>query len=359
VAFLLDPTGKAKIELAIQAINSSSMNYQKIDASNWHSYFIVPGSALNPFPMFKAIDKQTNSVAVTLTMPQANSVKETPTLDPQDALFQRAKTLSDLWTKVSTNRLNDMESRLKKLREELKKEKAKASPPAAPPARGQQFGGNANDNVAKLEKNIKLLSAKTEVLQRRVAANKQPGIIARPDQALRDQIQQRARTELIADIDDYEKCGSSRINFLGLSDYLAKIVTEPSASAGAKALPVSLDSLVLTSQFQITMDANAGTRHLLRIVPVVQPPVLDFSPDHTHSLKITFSGKKGRAFDSNAQTLIDKCLDRFRGLIRNAADKTKYKTFCESPGAILAESLIEAVDNSKTTGTSSAGAPGQ
>ncbi len=351
--FALDPNGKAKIELTLQAVNSLSMNYAKIDASSWHSYFIVPGNSLNPFPSLKASDKSTNKVEVALTMPQANSVGEKThprkkeDVDPANPDHA-----------VDTNFFERL-AKLKQLRDEVRIPRPTAAAQA----------------VARKSLSERKGPSPVEV-QREARRRREEALRRQQERELAEKME-NARRELTADAHFYEKCGQSKINFLALSDYLTKIVSEREQEDGQernKGLDASLDSIVLTSQFQITLDASAGTQHLLRIVPVVQPPILGLSPDHTHTLKLTFSGRKGRAFDNNAKTLIQKCLDRFKGLdlvapgtipIDSGHDASKkgdqvtqtrrrrtIEEVCNDPRTVLLESLIEAVDNSKSGGSS-------
>ena len=58
------------------AINNGNMNYTRIDANALDVGFIVPGGGAsnNAFPSFKATDKKTNRVNITVAMPQ-NSLK--------------------------------------------------------------------------------------------------------------------------------------------------------------------------------------------------------------------------------------------------------------------------------------------
>ncbi len=113
----------------------------------------------------------------------------------------------------------------------------------------------------------------------------------------------------------------------------------------------NLDSIVLQSQFQIIFDATAGTQNLLRIVPVLSPPVLQLTPDHTHGLKITLQGRKGRGTANNTKSLIERCVERLKGA-RPPADPTgrpkSIEQECESPQNILLESIIESVEAIKS-----------
>jgi len=151
-----------------------------------------------------------------------------------------------------------------------------------------------------------------------------------------------AKEALEAQSPEYlEKCTAFKLDYLALKEYIEKIVVEEERKVYKGTPDMSLDSIVLTSEFQIVFDATAGTQHLLRILPVLQPPVLGLNPDHTHSLKLTFSGAKTRALASNARSLVQRCLDRLK-FVADAAN------VCQQPQAIYFESVIEAVENSKS-----------
>jgi hypothetical protein len=181
---------------------------------------------------------------------------------------------------------------------------------------------------------------------------------SRPERDLEKELIDAVRQELtdsVATVGEYkEACGSLKVDFLGLSEYINKIIHDEEGKVFKKGgQEIALDKLTLTSQFQIAFDATAGTQHLLRIVPVLQPPVLGLTPDHTHSLKLTFAGKKGRDFKGNAPSLVQRCRDRFMGQIEalspeeRPARRSEVERVCTNPQTVLIESLIEAVENSK------------
>ena len=70
-------------------------------------------------------------------------------------------------------------------------------------------------------------------------------------------------------------------------------VVEKQDAAVHRGVPdATLSSLTLKSEFEIVMEAQAGTQHFFRILPVLIPPNTEFKIDHTHTLKISLNGKK-------------------------------------------------------------------
>jgi hypothetical protein len=80
----------------------------------------------------------------------------------------------------------------------------------------------------------------------------------------------------------YEKChadtstftvdNTTRIEFLGVKNLLHNIVGDQDKAIHKGIPDVTLSALNLTSNFQIAMEAQAGTSHFFRIVPVLVPP---------------------------------------------------------------------------------------
>lgn len=276
--FALDPSSTAKIELTLLANNTGSMNYQKIDASDWGvlNNIIVAGNSGKgfPFPTLLSKAKLTNTVNLNLVMSQAQPSYE----------------------------------------EDYRKD---------------------DYIVGELEKLEKLGTRKELTL-----SDKERG---RPDNTeILAQYTSQALEALRADYkNEYlEKCSARKMDFLGLKNYLTKIVDEREKEIYAGPPEVTLDNLALTTGFQITVDATAGTQHLLRIVPVFQPPVLSLSPDHTHTLKLTFAGVKSRGLSRSAASLKQKCITRLQII----ADAQKQ---CEEPSMLLLESIIDAIESNK------------
>jgi hypothetical protein len=280
---VIDPDSSAKIELSLSAVNTGSMNYQRIDATRLDILggIIVPGGVAGaPFPALKATDKKTNKVEITVLMPQGRVQED-----------KREGFIGDLAGAV-----------------ELARE------------------------LAPSEKPTKRLFMR-KLLQ--------------PE---RDQLLSKVAEDLAEDAGEYnERCKSNslKVGYLGLANYIDRIVNEQETRIYKGPPEVSLDNFVLTSQFQISFDATAGTGNLLRIVPVLQPPVLQLNPDHTHQLKITFKGTKGRRTRAKALSAIRKCLSR----LENTVGTQQAAEFCRRPDAILLESLIEAVEDNASTST--------
>jgi hypothetical protein len=269
--FALDPNGNTKIELTISAVNTGSMNYQKIDATRLDLFpsIIVPGnSALGfPFPALKATNKNTNRVALTVVMPQG---------------LLKADQMDD-HTKQVVAHLGQIDTSV------------------------YWSGAVGKDRLYELT---------AEVLAELTDAN-----------------------------EEYKnKCAANplKVDFLALQRYIGRIVDEQEQQIFAGPPQIALDSMVLTSEFQLIFDATAGTQHLLRIVPVLQPPVLGLNPDHTHNLKITFAGGKARALATGGISLIQRCIARLRNT--PAAERARE---CNTPEAIQREAVIEALENSR------------
>lgn len=279
---VIDPDSDATIELALTAVNTGSMNYQRIDATRLDILggIIVPsGIAGAPFPALKATDKKTNKVEISLVIPQGRVVED------------KKQGFIDKLTKAI----------------ELAR---KWKPP--PPMLGV------------MPMQVELTQAEYERLRRLV------------------------RERLVEEAGEYkERCESNslKVGYLGLANYIDKIVNEQGERIYKGSPDVSLDKLILTSQFQIAFDATAGTENLLRIVPVLQPPVLQLNPDHTHQLKITFKGNKGRSTRAKALSILRKCLSR----LENTLGSKGAARYCNRPDAIMLESLISAVEDNASS----------
>jgi hypothetical protein len=165
-----------------------------------------------------------------------------------------------------------------------------------------------------------------------------------PDQPSQELFAEKAYAALLEDHQEFKKrCGLLRVDFLGLQRYVARMVEDQEQRIHGGAPSVAMESLVLTSEFQLQFDASAGTHSILRILPVLTPPTLGLNADHTHTLKITFNGPKARALANYTFALTQKCIERVTGA---GVDPTvRPEVFCRSPQAIQLESLIDAVEN--------------
>jgi hypothetical protein len=289
--FVIDPDSNAKIELSLTASNQGSMNYTKIDGTKLGilNKIIVPGDSSKgfPFPMLKALDKKTNKVEITLVMSQGR-IQEDKKEGPIDKLISNVKA-----------------ARILALKDKAAIPYALELPRPTRPA------------------------AENEELRRKVLA------------AL-------SSREVAGEYNDKCAPNALKVGFLGLADYIDRIVTDQNANIYKGTPEINLDNFVLTSSFQISFDAAAGTKHIFRIVPVLSPPTLQLNPDHTHQLRITFSGTKGRATKARALAFLRKCISRLQ---QSNLTPEKAEAFCNEPSAILMETLIDAVENSKSAGS--------
>ena len=148
-----------------------------------------------------------------------------------------------------------------------------------------------------------------------------------------------AAQKSIAELESH--CGR-KVDFLALRSFIEKAVNDQETAVFKGAPEVSLDSIVLTSSFQIYLEANAST-HLFHIMPMLQPPGLDLNPDHTHQIKLTFHGVKSRGNPANGVSLKEKCITRLQGI----ATEGSAESDCNKSEALLLESVIDSVGNRK------------
>ena len=86
--------------------------------------------------------------------------------------------------------------------------------------------------------------------------------------------------------------GHENVDYLALKRLLHTVVEEQNETLYRGSPPVTMDSLVLTSKFQITLEATAGTHGIFRILPLLAAPNMELKADHVHTLKITLAGGK-------------------------------------------------------------------
>lgn len=280
--FGLDPSSNAKIELSLSAVNQVSMNYQRIDAEklDFLTSIIVPGDGAKsfPFPSLKASSKATNRVQLTILLPQAMlKADETPA-----EIVKLARRIDEMLLKL----------------------------------RSQGPGA-------------KIARERSEDITSRVTVDRT------------DRLARATLKQITDDAPNYKSTceETGRVDFLALKSYLTRIVADQEAHVYSGAPEVALDTLVLTSEFQIFFDATAGTR-IFRILPVLIPPVLALNPDHTHNLKITFDGGKTRALSTNGVSLVQRCIAR----LRNTGTAQDPQVVCRTPESIQREGLIQAVE---------------
>ncbi|HWE16974.1 MAG TPA: hypothetical protein VG758_07315 [Hyphomicrobiaceae bacterium] len=112
-----------------------------------------------------------------------------------------------------------------------------------------------------------------------------------------------------ADTSTFGIDNTTRIDFLGLKKLLHNVVEKQDEAIYRGVPDITLSALNLSSVFQLTMEAQAGT-HFFKIIPVLAPPNTEIKLDHTHTLKITLNGKKGKGDKQNPKRLADSCKER-------------------------------------------------
>src|SRR5262249_25561843 len=106
----------------------------------------------------------------------------------------------------------------------------------------------------------------------------------------------------------------TEIDYLGLKNLLTNLVEvqadENHIYGGIPEL--SLDTLNLSTSFQIVVDPTAGMAHIFYFFPLLVPPTAELKLDHTHTLKVTLRGPKQKANAGNSQNLADSCKKRLK-----------------------------------------------
>jgi hypothetical protein len=291
--FALDPNSSATIELSLTASNTGSMAYTRLDPEQmgWLQRVVASGNNPpgTPFPSLTLKSKAQNIVNMQIVMPQSPWIAESkPSKGVRDSI-EAAK-----------------EAIKKKTLQEQRTQRQKII--------------------------LRNLFAESEIPE--VPAVERPAYTPQALKALQNE--QNKGYE--------ENCTTRRqTDFVGLKHLLKKFVAEREDALFEGAPDVSLDQMVLTTSFQLILDASAGTYHIFRFFPVLVPPTLNLNPDHTHQLKITFKGVKGRANPRNREALRQKCLTRLQGVVGATQE-------CNTPNSLLLESLIEAVESTKSGG---------
>jgi hypothetical protein len=160
---------------------------------------------------------------------------------------------------------------------------------------------------------------------------------------------------------------TTRIDFLALKGLLTNVVEVQEKTVYRGVPDLTLSQLVLTSSFNIVLEASAGTRHFFRIVPLLAPPTTDIRADHTHSLKVTLSGKKNKGDKQLAKKLVDSCRERVKhkaqsepssadapkGQKRAAQPEppTQNPDFCNTEPGQLLEAMVQALEKGGASGS--------
>ena len=310
--FALDANSNASIELTLTANNQGFMNYTRIDREQlgWLKNFIAGGNDPpgTPFPSLQIKSKAQNVASMKIVMPQSRWIEEAEQSKAVKDLETTAKVAMKQKAELEFNEDRELRRLLKRYLEEQLSEEEK--------------------------KNLRTkLFLEKDSPERGLQEPERSVYTAQALKALQNE--QNAGFE--------RECGRRDVDFAGLRRLLKKFVVEREQELFEGAPEVSLDEMVLTTSFQIVLDASAGTYHIFRFFPLLVPPTLNINPDHTNQLKITFKGVKGRANPRNREALRQKCLTRLQGVIGASSE-------CNTPNSLLLESLIEAVESSKSGG---------
>ena len=135
---------------------------------------------------------------------------------------------------------------------------------------------------------------------------------------------------------------TTEIDYLKLKEVLHNVVARQNEQVSYNGGPeVALDTLNLTSSFEIVLDISAGTS-IFRLFPVVLPPQIGVKPDHTHTLKIALHGAKKKGDAQSGQHLVAACQQRLQL-------KQGEGGICERAEVRLLEAMIEANEQSKSS----------
>ncbi len=141
----------------------------------------------------------------------------------------------------------------------------------------------------------------------------------------------------------------TEIDYLKLKDMLHNVVAHQNDQLTFQGSPeVALDTLNLTSSFEIVLDMSAGTKNIFRIFPMALAPQMGIKPDHTHTLKVQLHGQKKKGDPRNGKHLVAACQQRLQLTKEDGG-------ICEKPEAKLLEAIIEANEQNKPSSSSSTG----
>ncbi len=136
------------------------------------------------------------------------------------------------------------------------------------------------------------------------------------------------------------------IDYIGLKNWLVHALSDEEDAIWRGAPEVFLDTITLTTLFDIQADVSFGVSHILKLVPLVGVPSVDLKPDRSHQLKITLRGFK------KAHTAK---LSKGGPSPPTAADIQKLKNLCfqetgaecKSPTDLLLQRVLTAVSENK------------
>ena len=385
--FALDETNSATIDLMLNAANSGYVNYTKIDATKLPFYpFITAGNSqiAAPFPMAQIMPKGTTTFEISTIMPQSihafnqtaagadyvhaslgvaldNTVSDLRQMsgralqaEDQGHIENIANELRNLRTYLTNlnnqkpYKLDDINEALvliKTARRETMKEALLIS--------------NATEAQRSIEDITTAISQETDLLvnlaDKVIKATGGLATDTKPPKTKPKQVQEfsercnvRAWT--------YRVDSNTQIDFMGLKRVLENAVERQDVVY--RGIPdVTLSQLILTSAFELVLDASAGTQGFLRFFPVLVPPTVNLHKDHTHTLKITFNGKKQKGDTAVAAKLSASCKQRVKEQTASVAfiESSANGAFCDTQQGQLLEGILEAVEKSSTSTPGSSG----
>lgn len=290
--FSLDPNQSAKITFSLNAINSGFINYSRIDAlrlPNWLQWLVVPGSSNSPFPQMSPTLKGTTTIELAAAMPQSLHAPIPPTVRIRGMKVPAPVPGPNMAPGARSATLGTIGAALSE----------DADEPAAEPRPRRPY----DSDDAELEDLHKYCNVKKNA----------------------------------AELGD-----TTEIDYLAIKKLLHEVVHQQNKAVHQGAPAVTLDTLTLTTAFQVTLELQAGTRHIFRIVPLLAAPNTDFKGDHTHTLKIVLQGGKRKGDPGYTERLVDSCKQRVqRSAIGGDAELAKQLALCETTPAILLEAMLQ------------------
>jgi hypothetical protein len=239
--------------------------------------------------------------------PESVALAQEALADNEQRLVSRTLEMRD--KQSVARRLDSLEKDLGTARKKLKEARAVADKAAAEQAAAKAAGEAAKNEVEAIEKAFK--------------APKQ-------DQEFDDQCK--------PDIWAYVIDPKTRIDFLGLKSLLDNLYDREDRIY--RGIPdVSLSQLLLTSEFNLSLEVSAGMNYF-RFIPILAAPGADLKAEHTHLLKVTLNGKKTKNAPGNntgSKNLIASCEQRVNG---GTATSDNY---CASAEGQLLENILLAV----------------
>ena len=389
--FALDPNQTGTIQLTLLGINSGFINYNRIDATKTPFYpFITAGNNATgfPFPMLQITPKATTTFDMSVSIQQSVHLYQQSTVisdriietgpsrpsgpslgplvkkDPSLTIkkYEKKETPDDKLADLITKRLVEIAAERKFIEaaacggacdydyltkkqatqialpwKDLRAEwKDKSSDPCA---EAKSLAGQMSD-VGRKQGFLDKIETACEIFENRISR-----IAAElPDEGSK---KQEVANDYLAkcrpDMSTVYLDGDTRIDFLALKRMLDNVVERQEQALHRGVPNMTLSSVNLSSAFQITMEAQAGTQHFFRIVPVLVPPNTDLKIDHTHTLKVSLNGKKNKDAQSTKR-LVESCRERVSRPVNGRPDEPDV---CASEYGQLLEGVIQALERSQ------------